>query len=59
MLTIMRREVRDTVADWRVLLPILLLAVALPLGGVWLFPLVLQVTDETLISIGQLVPSGC
>lgn len=58
MLTIMRREVRDTVADWRVLLPILLLAVALPLGGVWLFPLVLQVTDETLISIGQLVPFG-
>ncbi|NJL04652.1 MAG: ABC transporter permease subunit [Chloroflexaceae bacterium] len=57
-LTIMRREVRDTVADWRVLLPILLLAVALPLGGVWLFPLVLQVTDETLISIGQLVPFG-
>ncbi len=58
MLTILRREVRDTVSDWRVLVPVLLLAVALPLGGVWLFPLVLQVTDETLISIGQLVPFG-
>ena len=52
---IMGREVRETLSDWRVLLPILVLTVVLPLGLVAGIPFALRFLESKAL-VGQLVP---
>ncbi len=58
MLAIMRREVTETLTDWRVLMPVVMLSLVLPLVGVWLLPVVFQVEVVSAQVVGQLVPFG-
>jgi uncharacterized membrane protein SpoIIM required for sporulation/ABC-type Na+ efflux pump permease subunit len=55
MLRIMGREVRETLSDWRVLLPIVVLTVLLPLGLVAGVPFAVRFLQSRAL-VGQLVP---
>lgn len=58
MLAIMRREVAETLTDWRVLLPVVLLSLVLPVVGVWLLPVAFQISEVSAQAVGRLVPFG-